>query len=68
MAKKKVDYGQVKELCRQGLNVNQTALKLGVARSDVMKAIREHFSRSPLQLKRNQSDRTKVLEQKGGEP
>jgi len=53
MAKVKVEYGQIKELSRQGLNVNQTALKLGVPRADVMKAIHDHFSRQPFLLKRD---------------
>ncbi len=51
MAKAKVDYRQIKELSRQGLNCDQTAIKLGAKRRDILKAIREHFSRCPLPMR-----------------
>jgi biotin operon repressor len=43
MAKKIMPtYDQIKELARKGLNVNQSAKKLGCTRKEIMKVIKEN--------------------------
>ena len=47
----KGDYRKIKKLARQGLNLDQTAIRMGVTKQDLMKTIREHFSCYPFQLR-----------------
>jgi hypothetical protein len=36
-------YLQIKKVAGKGLNIDQTAKKLGSTRKEIMKVIREHF-------------------------